>query len=397
MKREPSDKLAKEETTLSTEALASAHSEALAEEIRKAAAAAGGGLPFDRFMELALYAPGLGYYVAGARKLGAGGDFITAPEVSPLFGRCLARQCRQALSALDIGEILELGAGTGALAADVLAQLEHDDCLPERYLILDLSPELRDRQAERIGDQVPHLASRVHWLATLPDGFRGVVIANEVMDAMPVHRFAIRSDGAPGEVLVVPERDGWRELVVAPRSPGLRAAVMRLQAAGLARSPGYQGEVNLRLGPWLDGLADAIDRALILLIDYGYPRHELYSAERSMGTLLCHARHRVERDPYRRLGLQDITAHVDFTAVAEAGDAAGLALAGYTTQAHFLIGCGIDELIATAEDDPISLVSGAKQLLLPSAMGERFQVMGLSKRLDDDWRGFALRDLRSRL
>lgn len=377
--------------------VARAHSEALAERIRAEAAAAGGALAFDRFMELALYAPGLGYYMAGARKLGAAGDFVTAPELSPLFARCLARQCREALAALGGGDVLEFGAGSGALAAELLAQLERDGALPGRYLILELSPDLQRRQAERIAAQVPHLVGRVTWLATLPSGLRGVVLANEVLDAMPVHRFAIRADGTPGEILVRPAGAGFEELVEAPRSPGLAAAVQALQAEGLARAPGYRGELNLRLAPWLAALAAALEHALVLLIDYGYPRRELYSAERTMGTLLCHYRHGIETDPYRRVGLQDITAHVDFTAVAEGANAAGVALAGYATQAHFLIGCGLEALIAEASEDPLDLAAGAKQLVLPSAMGERFQVMGLTKGLAGDWCGFALRDLRVRL
>ncbi|AGA89412.1 hypothetical protein Thimo_0563 [Thioflavicoccus mobilis 8321] len=374
-----------------------AHSEALAARIRAEALDAEGGLPFDRFMELALYAPGLGYYMAGTAKLGSGGDFVTAPELSPLFARCLARQCREALTAMGGGDILELGAGSGALAAELLAQLERDDALPGRYLILELSPDLQRRQAERLAAQVPHLLTRVAWLATLPSALQGVVLANEVLDAMPVHRFAIGADGAPGEVLVRPQGASFEESVEVPRSPGLAAAVRALQAEGLACAPGYRGEINLRLGPWLAALAAALERALVLLIDYGYPRRELYSAERTMGTLLCHYRQAVEADPYRRLGLQDITAHVDFTAVAEGAAAAGLALAGYATQAHFLIGCGLDRLMAEAAEDPLDLAAGAKQLVLPTAMGERFQVMGLTKDFAGDWSGFALRDLRGRL
>lgn len=374
-----------------------AHRAALAALIRQAAEDAGGALPFDRFMELVLYAPGLGYYMAGAYKLGREGDFVTAPELSPLFGRCLAQQAHEVLSVLGGGDILEVGAGSGALAAEVLAELARRDGLPQRYLILELSPELKERQVRRIQTQVPDLVSRVRWLSTMPSDLRGIVLANEVLDAMPVHRFEILPDGSVGEILVEPRGEGWREVVTAARSPGLEKGVARLQKAGLATRPGYRGEVNLRLAPWLAALAGAIDSALVLLIDYGYPRHELYREERSMGTLLCHSRHQAHSDPYARLGLQDITAHVDFTAVAEGAHQAELSLAGYTPQAHFLLGCGLDQLIADAAGDGPDIALGVKQLVLPSAMGERFQVMGLSKGLERPWRGFALRDLRGRL
>ena len=373
------------------------HSAALAEVIRAEAEAAGGALAFDRFMELALYAPGLGYYMAGAHKLGAGGDFVTAPEVSPLFGRCLARQCQEVLAAAGGGDILEVGGGSGALASQILAQLERDGALPERYLILELSPELRQRQATRLAAELPHLTPRLRWLKDLPQRLQGVVIANELLDAMPVHRFRIRTDGRAGEILVRPEAGGWEELLAEPRSKGLADAVAQLQKAGLATAAGYQGEVNLRLKPWLTALAAGLERSLVLLIDYGYPRHELYHPQRTAGSLLCHHRQTAHHDPYRWLGLQDITAHVDFTAVAEAADAAGLTVTGYTTQAHFLIGCGLDGLIGEGTEDALDLALGAKQLVLPAAMGERFQVMGLTKDLAGPWRGFSGRDLRGRL
>jgi SAM-dependent MidA family methyltransferase len=368
--------------------------------LRAEAHAAGGLLPFDRFMELALYAPGLGYYAAGSAKLGAAGDFTTAPEVSPLFGRCLAAQCREVLADLPGGDILEFGAGSGALAAELLEALAREGPLPGRYLILEPSPDLQARQAHLIGERIPWAAGRVHWLSRLPEGFRGVVLANEVLDAMPVHRFRIDDDGTPLEVLVRPAADGWEEVADRPRAPGLTQAVRHLQSQGLATEPGYRSEINLRLGPWLAALAAALDQGLILLIDYGYPRADYYRAERRGGTLMCHARHRAHADPYRDLGLQDITAHVDFTAVAAQGAAAGLALAGYTTQALFLIGCGLDlELARTAADPTVAmdLALGARTLVLPSAMGERFQVIGLQKGMSGPWRGFSRRDLRARL
>jgi SAM-dependent MidA family methyltransferase len=378
---------------------AAEHSRRLEALIRREAAARGGRLPFDRFMELALYAPGLGYYVAGARKFGPGGDFVTAPELSPLFGRCLARQCREVLESLGGGDVLELGAGSGALAADLLAGLEADGALPDRYLILEPGAELRERQRRLLARRLPHLVGRVHWLDRLPEGLTGVLLANEVADALPVHRFVVREDGSPGEVMVRARGAGWAEEVAEPVSPGLAEAVRALQAEGLALEPGYASEIDLRLGPWLAALGGAVGRGLALFIDYGYPRAEYYRAERRTGTLLCHSRHRAHADPYRHIGLQDITAHVDFSALARAGLDAGWTLAGYSTQAHFLLGCGLDGLLADGAggEDSLDLLLGAKQLVLPSAMGERFRVLGLAKGVNRDWCGFSLRDLSGRL
>lgn len=375
---------------------ATAISARLAAHIRAEIAAAGGRLPFDRFMEMALYAPGLGYYVAGAVKLGRGGDFVTAPEISPLFGRCLAAQCAEVLERLGGGDLLELGAGTGTLAVEVLHALEHRDALPGRYLILEPSPDLQERQRMLIQERIPHLAERCVWLTRLPSHLRGVVLANEVLDAMPVHRFSIRADGGIDEVFVTVSAGDLREVTAPARSSGLADAVAALHAEGFARAPGYGSEINLRLPPWMKALGLALDAGLVLLVDYGYPRPAYYQPDRTMGTLMCHLRHRAHGDPYTHIGLQDITAHVDFTAVAEAGVAAGFDLAGFTTQASFLIGCGIDRILSDAPD-AFDLTPGAKQLLLPAIMGERFKVMGLAKGIEEALCGFAIRDLSGRL
>ncbi|NBC47886.1 MAG: SAM-dependent methyltransferase [Gammaproteobacteria bacterium] len=381
---------------------AESHRAELEELIGRTIDEAGGWLPFDRFMDLALYAPGLGYYVAGAQKFGAEGDFVTAPEISPLFARCLASPCRRVLGELGRGDVLELGAGSGAFAAELLTRLAAEGPLPDRYLILEPSPDLAERQRQTIARRAPALVERCDWLARLPERFSGVVLANEVLDAMPVHRFRINEAGAVEEIGVTRSETGFAE-VCAAASPELEAAVDSLQRQGLATQPGYSSEVNLRLAPWTQAIASPLETGLILVIDYGYPRPEYYRAERSQGTLMCHSRHRAHDDPYRDVGLQDITAHVDFTALAEAAGDAGLALAGYTTQSNFLIGCGIDTVIAEAAgDDPMKLAdlsAGAKQLLLPSRMGERFQVMGLSRGLPDTdgLSGFQVRDLRDRL
>ena len=382
------------------ESAATRHNACLVELIRVEMAAAGGLLSFDRFMDLALYAPGLGYYVGGAPKFGAGGDFVTAPEVSPLFGGCVAIQVAEALTRLGGGDILEFGAGSGTLAVQLLNGLEGLSALPERYLILEPSPDLQTRQRELLADQVPHLAGRCQWLAGLPTKFRGLVLANEVLDAMPVHRFRIGAAGEPLEVFVT-ERDGvLTEVAGAVRSPGLAGAIADLQNAGLAQTPGYSSEINLRLGPWCAALGDCLDAGLVLLIDYGYQASGYYQPDRTMGTLMCHWHHQAHGDPYRHIGLQDIGAHVDFSAVAKAARRVGLEVAGFATQAQFLIGCGIDRLLASRTLDGIpelDIAQAAKQLLLPTTMGERFKVLGLARGLTGPWCGFTMRDLQDRL
>jgi SAM-dependent MidA family methyltransferase len=376
------------------------HSARVEARVREEIERAGGWIGFARFMQLALYEPGLGYYSAGARKLGAGGDFVTAPEVAPVFSRCLGAQCAEILEAHGGGDVLELGAGSGVMAAEVLKELERRDRLPARYRILDVSADLRERQQATLKRLVPRLAARVEWLDRLPGQHAGVIVANEVLDAMPAERFVVRG----GEVrsLGVGLRAGhleWREAAAPAR---LRDAV-----GGLARDvrepwpEGYVSEVNLGLAPWLASLAGSLARGVMLFLDYGLPRREYYAGERSSGTLLCHFRHRFHDDPFTRPGLQDITAWVDFTAVAEAAEASGLEVAGYTTQAHFLIGCGIGAFLADVDGlDVVERVNISRQamlLTLPGEMGERFKAMALAKRHDFPLRGFVTRDLRHAL
>lgn len=366
-----------------------------------AIAEAGGVLPFSRFMELALYAPGLGYYSAGSRKFGEAGDFVTAPEISPLFARCLAGQFAAVLEALGGGEILELGAGTGRMAADLLLELERLDILPRRYCILELSGELRERQRSAIEAVAPRLAGRVEWLDQLPDdGIRGAIVGNEVLDAMPITRFRLRG-GAVVELGVAVEggRFVWREM---PASESLRERVEALQrASGSVWCDGYESEINTALGPWIASLATSLEAGVMLFIDYGFSRREYYHPDRSGGTLMCHYRHRAHPDPLILPGLQDITAHVDFTAVAEAAHESGLKVEGYTTQANFLLGAGIDRFLHPGERpvaEHLRLAQGAKKLLLPSEMGELFKVIGLSRNFTGSpLSGFALRDLRNML
>jgi SAM-dependent MidA family methyltransferase len=377
-----------------------AHSERLAERLRETIRAAGGWIGFARFMEAALYEPGLGYYSAGARKFGPAGDFITAPEVAPVFRRCLARQCDDVLAALGGGDVLELGAGSGAMAAGVLAELEKRGRLPARYCILDVSADLRDRQHETLAAAVPHLLDRVAWLDRLPENFDGVIVANEVLDALPVERFVIR--GSEVNALGVAWQFDRFEAAEARASASLARQVRAIEAEiGGTLPDGYTSEVNLLLGPWLASVSAALRRGVMLFVDYGLPRREYYSAERRTGTLLCHFRHRFHDDPLQRLGLQDITAWVDFTAVAEAAQAAGLEVAGYTTQAHFLIGCGIGEFVADVGDlDVVQRINLSRQVMvltLPGEMGERFKAIALTRDYPGELRGFTSRDLRHTL
>jgi SAM-dependent MidA family methyltransferase len=376
------------------------HSRRLVHRIWEEIDACAGWLSFERFMEMALYEPGLGYYSAGATKLGAGGDFVTAPEVSSLFSRCLATQCGEILQQVSGGSILELGAGSGVMAADLLNELAAQGALPERYLILEVSADLRERQRALIQERAAAHAGRVEWLDALPQEFRGVVLANEVLDALPVQRFRIRGDqvNALGVTWQLGRLD-WSEIHA---DAALEAAVRRIEANVGERLPdGYTSEINLRLAPWIAGVAAALREGVALFIDYGLPQRQYYRSERREGTLLCHFRHRFHDDPLINVGVQDIGAWVDFTAVAEAASAAGLSIAGFATQAHFLIGCGLDRLLAPSDDQELAarvqLARQAMLLTLPGEMGERFKVIGLSRGFDRPLCGFAVRDLAASL
>lgn len=377
-----------------------AHSERVVEHIRAAMAAQGNWLSFEDYMRLALYAPGLGYYSAGARKLGAGGDFVTAPEISPLFGYCLGGQCAQVLASLGDGAILELGAGSGAMAADILTELERSGALPKRYSILEVSADLRERQQARLRERVPHLCGLVEWLDALPESFEGVIVANEVLDALPVQRFVIRNN----EVLAlgVTFRDRRFEWQEAPASLELREAVRELERQlGYSLPDGYTSEINLGLRTWLESLARSMRLGVMLWIDYGLTRREYYSLERSVGTMLCYYRQHAVADPFARVGMQDIGAWVDFSAVADAAVLAGLKVMGFATQAHFLLGAGIDRYAGGLEEasvaDRARRSRQIQQLILPGEMGERFKVMALAKDFDEPLTGFGFRDMRERL
>ena len=370
-----------------------AHSAKLAALIRSEIAANAGWIPFERYMELALYAPGLGYYTAGARKLGREGDFITAPEMSPLFGQTLARQAAEVLET-GIDQILEIGAGSGALAAALLAELEHLGRLPREYYILEVSPDLRERERDLLAAKVPHLLERVIWLNRLPTVFAGLIIANEVLDAMPAH--IVRVGGTGVEEAGVALKDQGLAWVWRPAEAALSSAASALQLPD-----GYRTEIQLVAQGFVATLAQAMARGVILLIDYGFPAHEYYHAQRAEGTLMCHYRHRAHGDPFFLPGLQDITTHIDFSAVARSGEEAGLDLLGYTGQAQFLINCGItDILLRTSPEDVVAYApqaAAAQQLLSPSEMGELFKVIAFGKDYAGPLMGFASGDRRRSL
>ena len=379
-----------------------AHSERVSEVIRARIAESRGAFPFSEFMQLALYAPGLGYYSAGRQKFGEAGDFITAPELSPLFSRCLARACAPILRELahtGSADVLEAGAGTGAMAAEILLTLADADALPRRYFILELSADLRARQYATLAARAPTLLARVEWLDELPaHGFRGVVLGNELLDAMPVERFIQTADGA--RVLHVgADADGfhWRFGDAARDSETL----INARVAALALPPGYISEINLQAEAWLRSVGERLAAGAAILIDYGFPRAEFYHPQRAHGTLMCHYRHRAHANPFVRIGAQDITAHIDFTALAEAADAAGLAVRGFTSQAAFLLALGLMDAAQGADVNDVrghlATTAQIKRLTLPSEMGELFKVIAFTRDYEPPVQGFTLQDRRARL
>jgi SAM-dependent MidA family methyltransferase len=377
--------------------------------------ASGGRWPFAAFMAEALYAPGLGYYAAGARKFGASGDFITAPEVSPLFGDCLARQVAEVFGNLraDPGApltLVEYGAGSGALAVQLLQSLAELGELPDTYAIVEVSAELRERQAEAVATLPPALASRVCWWpghAAAP--WRGVLLANEVLDALPVERLRIGVEWLEQRFVVAREADlalDWQ-----PALPALQEWFAGIDAdLPLPLPVGTEFEACLAAGPWVQDALAQLAAGVAIYIDYGLPRAQLYSPARPRGTFSAFCKHRQHEDALWQPGLQDLTAWVDFTGVAEAGLAAGAHVAGFTTQAQFLVNAGLDAAYAARQAGLeagerneqnsarqalrlAALAQGAQRLLMPQEMGERFKVLSLAKGYDEPLVGFARRDL----
>lgn len=362
--------------------------------IRAEIESAGGWISFARYMELALYAPQLGYYSAATRKFGRGGDFVTAPWLTPLFGHALAQQAAQVLAQVG-GDILELGPGSGHLALDLLDALATLGQLPERYHLLEVSGNLRERQQALIEQAAAPWRERVVWLNTLPERFTGLILANEVLDALPVHRIHWTEAG-PFEQGVAVAADGrfvWQERPLAA-GPLLEAA------QAIAAPPGYVSEIGLAARGLVTTLAERLERGVLLFLDYGFPRREYYHPQRQGGTLMAHRAHRAHADPFDWPGLTDLTAHVDFTAVAEAGYAAGLQLLGYTDQASFLINCGIlAQLADLTPGTPAYLRAAAavQRLLHPAEMGELFKALALGRGVTGPLLGFVQGDRSARL
>lgn len=374
-----------------------AASRALTAHIHAEIVEAGGAIDFARYMELALYSPQLGYYTGGARKFGAAGDFTTAPELSPLFGRTLANTLAPLFDRPD-ATVLELGAGTGRLACDILDGLLELGRLPVRYAILELSGELRARQQALLAERHPRLLSRLHWLDRLPDSIVGAIVANEVLDVVPVHLLH------------------WSETAIVERCVGCTAAGSDsaftwldrpITDAALASAatripvdrgpPGFVSEVSPAASALVASLVERLRSGIALFIDYGFGRAEYYHPQRRQGTLMCHYRQHAHTDPFHLPGLQDITAHVDFTAVAEAAVATGGRLAGYTTQAHFLLDAGIADLLSRTPAEQtaryLPQVAAVQRLLSPAEMGELFKVMTIARGCNIPIPGLGARDL----
>lgn len=393
---------------------AAQHSTSLSEFIRRDITAhydgesRGGWISFARYMELALYSPGLGYYAAGAHKFGEAGDFITAPELSPLFGRTLARQVAE-ITASSAPHILELGAGSGKLAVDMLAELEQLGSLPDSYAILEVSADLRARQQTFLRERLPHLLDRVHWLDELPERYSGAIVANEVLDALPVHLVhwrdsAISERGValarstppdarlPGGLGAAADENGfiWQERAIG--DPALLHAAQKIKVPD-----DYVSEICLAARGLVNSLAQRLEQGAMLFIDYGFGAREFYHPQRRSGTLMCHYRHHAHDDPFFLPGLQDITAHVNFTDIAECGIDAGLELLGYTSQAFFLINCGITDLIGETSPenlrDYLPLSAQLQKLTSPAEMGELFKVIAFGKKLANPLSGFTGGDL----
>lgn len=378
---------------------AAAHGERVADHVGALIDAADGAIAFGDYMETVLYAPGLGYYSAGSAKFGAAGDFVTAPELSPLFARALATQFADLHRAHGLAQVLELGGGSGRFAADALVELARLDALPDRYLLLEVSADLRARQRATLEALAPALLDRVEWLDALPTAFEGVIFANEVLDALPIERFRRTPDGVE-QLMVVRDAGGFGWGTRAAPADLAHAVAALEEDLGARLPPGYVSDINLRIQPWLAALSSALARGAMLFVDYGMSRREYYATDRDGGTLRCHYRHRAHDDPFVWPGLQDLTAQVEFTAVAEAGVGAGLDFAGYTTQGLLLIGCGLERLLAEpVPDDRARWLRSqqAQRLTLPTEMGERFKAIAFTRGVDAPLTAFAVRDLRDRL
>lgn len=380
-----------------------------------------GSISFTDYMQTVLYEPGLGYYSAGCTKLGAQGDFITAPEISSLFSRSVAQAITPALDAIHACNILEVGAGSGTMAVDILLFLDNANKLPEHYYILELSADLRLRQQQHIKQTLPALYHRVVWLEALPQNLNAVVLANELLDAMPVVRFKKEQDGISIEHVI--HTGNHFNLSYQPCIESLDNAntanrlnqrvierVKKIESEIAELNPGYKSEINFNAEDWISSLAEHLHSGIIILIDYGYPQHEYYHEQRNKGSLTCFYRHRHHDNPFVYPGLQDLTAHVDFTAMADSAINAGLNVMGYTTQSGFLFGAGIAQLAEQSLNDctddsadeqnivaHIEMANKIKKLTMPYEMGEIVKVIGFSKNCHVSLTAFAFNDMRDHL
>lgn len=360
-----------------------------------------GWMPFDAWMEAVLYTPELGYYSGGAAKFGEAGDFVTAPGVSPLFAWTLARDVARVLRAGG-DTVLEFGPGDGRLCVELLQGLAAQGALPERYLLLERSASLRARQAGAVQALPEPVRARVHWLDTPPQpGIHGVILANEVADALPVRRFRRTQEGAL-ELGVELGDDGAFRWGARERDDLAREVTALEDALGRRLEAGYESEYHQQLPAWVNVLSDSLASGVCLVIDYGYPRDEYYHPQRRQGTLMCHYRHRAHPDPFLLPGLQDVTAFVEFTTMAEAAQEAGMDVLGYAAQAHYLMGAGVTEVLqermqAADQQQALRLSQQAKTLMLPGEMGERFQVLGLGRGCDEALSGFSMYNRLERL
>ncbi len=387
-----------------------AHSQRVSAFLHQQIAQAGGWIPFSEWMHHVLYAPGLGYYAAGNTKLadtqanvGAhlSGDFVTAPQLTPLFGQTLARQIAEVLKQTNTTQVLEFGAGSGALAQDILEALDAQGLIVD-YFILEVSADLKHRQQERLS----RWGTRVQWLERTPEQFAGCVVANEVLDAMPVDMFRWTEDGAlqiRGVKSVASQNTASGSAASESSAPDFvfedrpaSDALTHVMQNRMPALPDYRSEINLQAEAWISNLGAWLTHGAALLIDYGFPRHEYYHPQRHRGTLMCHIQHRAHDDVFLAPGLQDITAHVDFTAIAHAAQAAGLTLLGYTSQARFLLNAGLADMLAVYAPESEQLraqTNGAVQKLISEAeMGELFKVIALGRGVNEPLTGFTRGD-----
>lgn len=378
---------------LDPDPIALAHSEAVKQRIQIEIEKANGWISFAKYMELALYSPGLGYYSSGATKLGSSGDFVTAPEISSLFGQTLARQAAQIMRDIEQKHILEFGPGTGKLALDLLSEMEKLGCLPQKYFFLEVSADLRQRQQTLFEQRAPHLIPILHWLNQLPDQFSGLILANEVLDAMPSHLVVWHEEQIfERGVIFEGETLKWQDTVIQTGQLFELAHQLGLQNDGIDSSIPYISEISLSNIKFIHSLAQLLQKGVILFIDYGFGQHEYYHPQRNQGTLMCHYRHHAHGDPFYLPGLQDITCHVNFSAIAEEARKANLELLGYTTQAHFLLNCGITDVLseipAHQTSEYLPLANQLQKLVSPAELGELFKVIAIGKNIDETLIGF---------